>query len=413
MNKILVLFALAIMLLVMPAAASAEPLVFWHSMTDAQSAVMDAQAKKYMEANPTINVEIRRFATPGGLYTALMTTDAASLPDIAAIDSSWQTDLRNASRLIPVDDSILRSVRIAIKMDTYAPLWKASVFEDKLWTLPYFAYNYAVVYDSDAFKKTGIKTVPANRAQLYSYASKLKNAGFGGLYVPVDKSPREIAFYFTYFFAQAQPSNYALISKGLDGEAAEKALFWLHDMMYDTKVATSDVTKASIFVGTPEDLLKAAATRPNMRVARWGGNNKEGGIVLTSLAIMNKTGANAEKSWFYLYYLGTFAQLRDLTLASPVLPSNKQVTLCPAYFDMLEKYPGLRNFLALLGKGYVKSEILDYEKFAGEYGSSVLDALNNRKGVTQAVRDSMQVVNGLVSPVEAPPQPTGQNSNKY
>ncbi|MCQ2735800.1 MAG: extracellular solute-binding protein [bacterium] len=414
MKKILFLLAAAILFL-MPQQLFAGNIVFWNAMTEDQNKIVQDLSAKYHEKNPSINIETKRFASQEELYNALMSSDKNSLPDLAAIDAGWQGDLIGASKLLPVEDYILKSVKIALKMDTYAPLWKGSVYADKLYSLPYFAYNYALVYDADAFAAHGIKTPPANRAQLFKYASKLtdKAAGKHGFYVPINASARYMSIYFNNFVSQADTEGKTVCEKGLDGKSAEKDVFFLKDMLYTHNVASHEhIKNAAMFFGTPEDLINASGNGRNLKVVRWTGKNKEPNICLTNLAIMDKAGANPEETWFFIYYLAEFPQLQKLALNSPVLPANKQVTLSPDYFQRLEKYPGLRMFLTLMGKGYVvgmsKQEIL-----SKNYGSAIKAALSNKKDVKKAVEEAMDVINPVILPIEEPSRPTGVNSNTY
>ena len=412
--RFLILFFIVVLLC--QRAALANSIVFWHALPDSQASVIDELAAQYMEKNPSITIEIKKFANMEELHSALLTSDPAVLPDIAAIDSSWQEELKDASKIVPVEDSLLKSVKVALKMDTYPPLWKAACFDDALWTMPYFAYNYALVYDADAFAEEELKTPPSDWSQLYEYSKKLTDSekGIYGFFIPAEKSAKDFAYFYMMFLCQAEDPEYTLQKEGIDGKNAELSLFYLYDLLHTHKIAQAeDVTKSPIFIGSPEDFIQASATRPNLKVARWSGKNSVGNIVLTTLAMVNKTSLDRENSWFFIYYLTEFPQLQKLALASPALPANKQVTLSPNYFQFLEKYPGIRTFLTLMGKGSVKPSMDNYESVLKALGSSLLDGLNNKKPIKSAVLESMETVNSVVNPEVEPSQPTGENLNVY
>lgn len=415
MKRLISIFFVFLFIFIASTAANAGTLTFWHAFNDEQSKSLDSLISTYKEKNPSVDIQVRRFGSKADLRDELMKSDANTLPDIAAIDSAWQSELNNAGKLLPVDDQILKSVRIALKMDTYSPLWKASEFDGKLLTLPYVAYNYALVYDVDALAEKGIKTPPTNRNQIFRFAKKLTETekGVYGFYLPAGKDV-EIAYVFNIFLAQISPEDQKLDVTGLDGVNAEKILYYFDDLLNAYNYAQSDdPAKAAMFVGSPEDVIKAYGTRENLKAVNWAGKNKVGNTVLTNLALMNKTNSDPEAAWFFMYYLAEFPQLQKFVLASPVFPANKQVTLSPNYFEFLQKYPVLRTYLTLMGKYPVKPAIDNHEHVMNNHGKAINKALVEKKSVPASVRESMDVINSHVKPSVTPSAPTGENSNKY
>ena len=415
MKRLISIFFVFLFIFIASTAANAGTLTFWHAFNDEQSKSLDSLISTYKEKNPSVDIQVRRFGSKVDLRDELMKSDANTLPDIAAIDSAWQSELNNAGKLLPVDDQILKSVRIALKMDTYSPLWKASEFDGKLLTLPYVAYNYALVYDVDALAEKGIKTPPTNRNQIFRFAKKLTETekGVYGFYLPAGKDV-EIAYVFNIFLAQISPEDQKLDVTGLDGVNAEKILYYFDDLLNAYNYAQSDdPAKAAMFVGSPEDVIKAYGTRENLKAVNWAGKNKVGNTVLTNLALMNKTNSDPEAAWFFMYYLAEFPQLQKFVLASPVFPANKQVTLSPNYFEFLQKYPVLRTYLTLMGKYPVKPAIDNHEHVINNHGKAINKALVEKKSVPASVRESMDVINSHVKPSVTPSAPTGENSNKY
>ena len=201
------------------------------------------------------------------------------------------------------------------------------------------AYNYAFVYDVDALAEKKITTPPTNRNQIFNFAKKLTDSetGIYGFYLPAGKDV-EIAYVFNIFLAQISPEDQVLDVTGLDGVNAEKILYYLDDLLNTYKYAQcDDPAKSPMFIGTPEDVVKAYSKRENLKAVNWAGKNKVGNTVLTNLALMTKIDAQPETAWFFMYYLTEFPQLQKFVLASPVFPANKQVTLSPNYFEFLQK----------------------------------------------------------------------------
>ncbi len=415
MKRLIAILSVFLFVFIASTAANAGTLTFWHAFNDEQSKVLDSLVSKYKEKYPSVDIQLRKFDSKVELRDELMKSDANSLPDIAAIDSAWQNELRNADKLLPVDDQILKSVRIALKMDTYSPLWKASEFDGKLWTLPYVAYNYALVYDSDALAAKGIKAPPTNRNQIFNYAKKLTEPekGIYGFYIPAGKTV-EIAYVFNIFLAQISPEDQKLDVTGLDGVNAEKILYYLDDLLNVYKYAQcEDPVKSPMFIGSLEDVANIYETRPNLKAVNWAGKNKVGNTVLTNLALMKKANSDPENTWFFMYYLAEFPQLQKFVLASPVFPANKQVALSPEFFDFLEKYPVFRTYLTLMGKYPVKPAIDNHENVINVHGGAINKVLVEKKSVQSSLKESMDVINSHVKPSVTPSQPTGANPNKY
>ena len=299
MKRLIAIFSFVLFIFIASTAANAGTLTFWHAFNDEQSKALDSLISTYKEKNPSVDIQVRRFGSKGDLRAELMSADANSLPDIAAIDSAWQGEFLRDDKILPVDDQILKSVRIALKMDTYAPLWKASVVDDKLWTLPFFAYNYALVYDVDALAEKGITAPPTNRNQIFNFAKKLtdEEKGIYGFYLPAGNNV-EIAHVFNIFLAQISPEDQAIDVTGLDGVNAEKILYYFDDLLNTYKYAQcEDPAKSPMFIGNPEDVIKAYGKRTNLKAVNWAGKNKVGNTVLTSLALMKKANPDPESAW--------------------------------------------------------------------------------------------------------------------
>ncbi len=393
-------------------------ITFWYFLPEKQSEILNTVVQSYREKHPNIGITLKRFESGSALHSALV-KPTETLPDIALIDSSWQKELIAADKMVPVEDAMLPAVKVVAKMDTYKPLWNACTYDGKLWSMPYFAFNRALVYNPKMFQEKKITKPPTNWKELLEIADKLSDPAKGiyGFYVPVNDSDKDLAYFYQIFLLQAGGAAYNPETEGLNGEFAERALYYLYDLVNTHKVSPDgksniDKYKTAMFIGTPNDILEAKKQGVELKVVRWPITSKfAGDIDVASFAVMNKPGVNAEQAWGLIYHLVEFPQLSKMVVDIPVFPSNKQVTLSPQYFEYLERHPALRTFMALLDKGNVKPSITNYEFTMSEFGKAMKEALNKQNSVNASLVKAMDAVNKEVKPGVAPPPPTGKNTS--
>lgn len=416
MKRLVVLFIISLFLCI-PAYAQGTKITLWHALGEKQDSILNELAGEYMEKHTSIGVEVKRFETSSELYSSLLDPKGQTLPDIAVIDSAWQKSLISADRLIATEDYMLPAVKVVAKMDTYKPLWKACLVEDTLWSMPYLTYNYALLYNEDLFKEKKIAKPPANWQDLLNIADKVSDTANGiyGFYIPQNGSDKEFAQFYKIFMLQAAPPEYNLEKDGFDGVHAEKALYFLYDLITVHMVSPKpdgnvEKYKSAMFLGTPSDIIASKDQGLNFKVVRWNIPNKNAGDVhVNSLAIIKKENAIPDYAWNFIYFLTEFKGLQKMTIESPYFPSNKQVTLSPDFFAYLERYPALRTFMAILDKSNVKPSIPHYENTMESLGKSIKEALSKKNSVTNSVTKAMEIVNKEINPEVTPLPPTGKH----
>ncbi|MDQ7824826.1 MAG: extracellular solute-binding protein [Candidatus Eremiobacteraeota bacterium] len=378
---------------------------FWYSLPPEHHTLMTELVAEHNKEKPQYTVVVKNFKSPNDLYTALL--EGKETPDIALVDASWQEDLVKSDRIVSVEDQMLKiaaSIRVVAKMDTFKPLWKSCNVGEKLWTMPYFAVNHALMYNPEMFKDKQITRPPVTWGDLVAMGQKLTDPAKGvwGFYLPMAASPKELAYLYQIFLWQAggdicKPEE---LKVAYNSEFGQKALqFWV-DIIHKHRIAPSrpdDLSKVAMLVGSTREYLEAKKKGVNFGVVKWPIKNQNvGDIVVTSIAIFKGSPERVEKMWNFTYWLTEFPQASKWSLATHYLPANKQVTLSPEYFSYLEKNKGIRTFIALLEKGSAKPGMRNYEVIMGDLGEKILEALSGRVTVQDALNKAAGRANIMI-----------------
>ncbi|WP_405875401.1 MULTISPECIES: extracellular solute-binding protein [unclassified Streptomyces] len=142
----------------------------WAAQGDAD--VLDEVIKPFKAANPDVTVKFTLIPN-AEYYTKLQSAIAAGKgPDVAQFFPESQAQF--------LDSSILRSVPDGlVDPDSFfKSLWNAGVVKDVAYTVPWYAYTYALVYRSDLAKKAGAKA-PTTWDEMVPFFKALQGAGAG------------------------------------------------------------------------------------------------------------------------------------------------------------------------------------------------------------------------------------------
>ncbi|MFG2959837.1 extracellular solute-binding protein [Streptomyces sp. NPDC048291] len=142
----------------------------WAAQGDAD--VLDKVVKPFKAANPKLTVEFTLIPN-AEYYTKLQSAIAAGKgPDVAQFFPESQAQF--------LDPSILRAVPDGLvdPKSFFGSLWDAGVVGDVAYTVPWYAYTYALVYRSDLAAKAGVKA-PTTWAQMVPFLKALQGAGAG------------------------------------------------------------------------------------------------------------------------------------------------------------------------------------------------------------------------------------------
>ncbi|WP_328751847.1 extracellular solute-binding protein [Streptomyces sp. NBC_00285] len=140
----------------------------WAAQGDAD--VLGTVVKPFKAANP--DVVVKTTLIPNAeYYTKLQAAIAAGKgPDIAQFFPESQAQFLNRSTLLPVPDGLVEPGSF------FKSLWDAGVVDDVAYTVPWYAYTYALVYRSDLAKKAGVKA-PTTWVGMEPFLKALQGAG--------------------------------------------------------------------------------------------------------------------------------------------------------------------------------------------------------------------------------------------
>ncbi|WP_030620985.1 extracellular solute-binding protein [Streptomyces fulvoviolaceus] len=140
----------------------------WAAQGDAD--VLDKVVKPFKAANPDLVVKTTLIPN-AEYYTKLQAAIAAGKgPDVAQFFPESQAQFLDSSTLQPVPDGL-------VDPDSFfESLWDAGVVGDVAYTVPWYAYTYALVYRSDLARKAGVEA-PTTWDQMTPFLKALQSAG--------------------------------------------------------------------------------------------------------------------------------------------------------------------------------------------------------------------------------------------
>lgn len=372
-------------------------IVFWYHLPSPYDKKFEEMVEKVSEHNSHLKFKFVRYNSFGDLRRALEKTE--KYPDMALIDASWQDDLISKDAIVPAEDLMEKvgsSIKVVFKMDTFPIVCQSCMKDGKIWTMPAFALNHALLYNQDIFKANKIQRPPRSWSELLETGKKLapKNSENAGFLLPLDGDNAELALLFQIFLWQS----------GGDIYNSEKSSFAFHNdsglsalqFMVNLKKMTpekgiNDLKKVAMTIGTIKDLYKWEEVGINVGVAPIPvQKNKVSDLSVYSVAIFKN---KPEKSYHVAYWIVEFQQQLYWTLNTPFIPANKQVTLSPPYFEFLKSHPGYRNFVRVLANGKLSPGAKDYDKVLERLGEKIKEALSGKMPPKEALEKALEAIN--------------------
>ncbi|MGX9889257.1 extracellular solute-binding protein [Streptomyces sp. NPDC002276] len=140
----------------------------WATQDDAS--VLDKVIKPFKAANPDVTLKFTLIPN-SDYYTKLQAAIAAGKgPDVAQFFPESQAQFLDPAILRPVPDGLVDSGSF------FKSLWDAGVAKDIAYTVPWYAYTYALVYRADLAKKAGVKA-PTSWDEMVPFFKALEGAG--------------------------------------------------------------------------------------------------------------------------------------------------------------------------------------------------------------------------------------------
>lgn len=140
----------------------------WAAQGDAD--VLDKVIKPFKTANPGLTVQFTLIPN-ADYYTKLQSAIAAGTgPDLAQFFPESQSQFLDPSILKPVPDGLVA------ESSFFESLWAAGVAKNVAYTVPWYAYTYALVYRSDLAAKAGV-SAPKTWDEMVPFLKALQSAG--------------------------------------------------------------------------------------------------------------------------------------------------------------------------------------------------------------------------------------------
>lgn len=422
-NKLIVfgLLLITIFLIVNPATPSAyakqRVITVWHALPKKHTPLFEALILEYQNTlHNMARFEIIAFETPKQLHDKLI--EGKEKPDIALIDARWLKAVKGKYDLVCIEDfiksNIGNSVFISFKNDMFKSMWKHSKQDGKLFSMPFCAFNRALLVDARVMEMLKLKKHPRMWGDLIVIGKKyMKDGPKAGcekewaFYIPAGENPEAIAAFFQVFLWQIDRDVVepflGVDLAGFDSAEAKRVLAMLVDMVHKHKIASLEPVgknKAMMFIGTPEDYLFLNQTGGNIKVVPWPGKRRsKNDLTVYSFVMFNSKDQNKlEKMWNMIYHVCEFKSGLKWALATPYLPPNKQVMLSPDYFSFLEGNPGMRTFLQQLKNSHITT--MDARKVVAMkiLGQHIKMALAKEMAVEDCLNEAADKCNKLYDP---------------
>ncbi|MGP4007574.1 extracellular solute-binding protein [Streptomyces sp. 4N124] len=140
----------------------------WAAQGDAD--VLEKVIEPFKADNPDVKVNFTLIPN-GEYYTKLQSAVAAGKgPDVAQFFPESQAQFLDPSILRPVPDGLVD------KGSFFKSLWDAGVAKNVAYTVPWYAYTYALVYRSDLADKAGVKA-PTTWTDTVPFLKAMQDAG--------------------------------------------------------------------------------------------------------------------------------------------------------------------------------------------------------------------------------------------
>jgi multiple sugar transport system substrate-binding protein len=156
-----------------PAPVEDVTISYWHTMSDAETAQLDAVIADFEAAHPGITVEPTRYAYDD-FKTAITTAIAGgTAPDTARMDIAWVPEFADLGALNRVEDIVPDFE--TIKADVFPGPLSTNFWKDGYYGLPQNTNTQVLLWNKDEFAKAGITAAPTTFKEFADVACVLTN----------------------------------------------------------------------------------------------------------------------------------------------------------------------------------------------------------------------------------------------
>jgi multiple sugar transport system substrate-binding protein len=321
-------------------------------------------------------------------------------PDLVFADSSPATmsQIVSTGKVVPLDGLLSTGGHPLTKNDFGSGMIQASTVDDKLYSLPTEAGNYALFYNKQMFAAAGIGKAPATWAEVAADAKKLTTGGAYGIYLPLGPGEWPVFVYEGVLdSAGGALLNGAKTKAAFAGAAGVKALSAWTDIFrakaaYPTSLADStqsqgepgfDARKVAMFIGNVYNIKSTAAAlgADNVGVAPFPKIDKPGITIGTNVSfILKSTSAQQAGAWDFLSWFHQPAQMAKFAVATGYLPTNLKAQADPGWKAYVANNPYVSVFAKQLGYGVARPAVTSYSEISAALNTALNQAMT--AGVT-------------------------------
>jgi len=391
----------------------------WHAIPPEHHALFTRLANEYTASTSgMVDFDARAFKSQEELVKKIL--EGKERPDTALIDCQWLDAVRGKHQIECMEDIILskmgNTVYITFKSDTFAPMWEASKSDGKLYAIPFYAYNRALIVNMDILNKYGIKKGPKNWNNVIEIGKKISlansskppgNPEHWGFYIPMEEDALATAEFMRVMLWQSgkditEPFMDGVLSsfENADNKAAINLFVELINNYKISPASSIGKDRCAMFIGTPEDYLNLKNSGKNVEVYPWPSKSKSKNDISVFSFVVFRTpdSSKQEKIWQLLYHLCEFKSGLKVGTTTPFLPPDKQVTLSPDYFDYLQRNPGLRTFLQQLANSKVSEMDENTAKIMHNFDGNLKKALVKKITIDDSLKESAKYADVILDP---------------
>jgi ABC-type glycerol-3-phosphate transport system substrate-binding protein len=292
--------------------------------------------------------------------------------DIVWVNSQWMKEYTDAGYLLPIDDYIKAA---GIDLSIYAKgLLDGCIFNGKTYGLPTFAQTLIIAYDSEVFKKEGLKA-PTNAEELVSVARYFKQKG-SGIALPAKQGTAAVTLFSQLLFSDdgyyfdkngkldmtSKEAVYAAtIYDQLVQNAIPGVLAWHHDETAEA-VRMKNAPIGIIMSGLANqnaDPDRSLITKTVKYAPLAGKNGKAAATNSFWVWAVAKNSKNPKAAFDYVAWMAGPEAEKKQTLADQQVSAIRSLTTDP---EILAKAPFLPVVMEQLANGKIDPPLANFGK---------------------------------------------------
>src|SRR3990172_251717 len=138
-----------------PAAVEPVTVTYWHTMSDPETAQLEAVISAFEAANPGVTIEATRFAYDDFKPALLTSLAGGEAPDTARLDIAWVSEFADQGALLELDTSMPDFDAIAA--NTFPGPLSTNYWNGHYYGLPQNTNTQVLLWNEDVFSEAGLE----------------------------------------------------------------------------------------------------------------------------------------------------------------------------------------------------------------------------------------------------------------